>query len=81
MARTQFFSAGNKRTGRMMMSGLLLSNNSPIINVSTSRKLEFNQTMIEYYNTEILTPVYSFLISCLPQAVVKEFNLHNLYKN
>ncbi|HLX53265.1 MAG TPA: Fic family protein [Aquella sp.] len=52
MARTQFFFDGNKRTARMMMSGLLLTNQYPMINVSATRKLEFNQTMIGYYNTK-----------------------------
>jgi Fic family protein len=78
MARIQFFFDGNKRTARMMMSGLLLSNNYPMINVSATRKLEFNQTMIGYYNTRQLDPVYSFLISCLHPSVVDEFGLSNL---
>lgn len=80
MARTQFFFDGNKRTARMMMSGLLLVNYYPMINVSAARKLEFNQTMIGYYNSEQLNPVYSFLVSCLLPEVVDEFGLQDLHK-
>jgi len=79
MARIQFFFDGNKRTARMMMSGLLLANYYPMINVSAARKLEFNQTMIGYYNSEQLNPVYSFLVSCLHQSVVDEFELYDLH--
>lgn len=75
MARIQFFFDGNKRTGRMMMSGLLLSHGYPMINVSAKRKLEFNQVMIDYYNTEQWTPIRSFLLSCLEDWILTEFNL------
>lgn len=34
MARTQFFFDGNKRTARMMMSGILLAHGLPMINVT-----------------------------------------------
>lgn len=78
MARIQFFFDGNKRTARMMMSGLLLSNNYPMINVSAARKLEFNQVMIKYYDSEQLKPVYDFLISCIPEVIINEFQLHEL---
>lgn len=78
MARTQFFFDGNKRTARMMMSGVLLKNGYPIISVSAKQKLQFNQIMIDYYNNELLLPVYQFLISCLEQWVIEEFKLENL---
>ena len=79
MARTQFFFDGNKRTGRMMMSGLLLANYQPMINVPATRKLEFNKVMINYYNTEEFGPAYQFLISCLDEWVVKEYKLEDIY--
>lgn len=78
MSRVQFFFDGNKRTSRMMMSGLLLSNGYPMINVPAVRKVEFNQVMIDYYNTCELKPVYNFLISCLENWVIEEFKLDGL---
>ena len=80
MARTQFFFDGNKRTGRMMMSGILLANGYPMINVPAKRKVEFNQVMIDYYNNEQSDPVYKFLVSCLPEWAIEEFQLENLIR-
>ena len=78
MARIQFFYDGNKRTARMMMSGLLLMHKLPMINVGAKRRLEFNQTMLKYYETENLEIVYKFLISCLPPHIIEEYSLQNL---
>lgn len=75
MARTQFFYDGNKRTARMIMSGVLLSHGLPMINTPATRKLEFNQIMIEYYNTQQIEPLYNFLLSCLKDWELDEFNL------
>lgn len=80
MARIQFFYDGNKRTARMMMSGVLLMHRLPMINVGAKRQLEFNQTMLEYYETENLTSIYKFLISCLTPHVIEEYNLQDLTK-
>jgi len=78
MARNQFFFDGNKRTGRMMMTGVLLSHGLPMINVLAKRKLEFNQTMIGYYNTEQFQPLFNFMISCIPDYVIEEYGLREL---
>ncbi|MBP9742375.1 MAG: Fic family protein [Burkholderiales bacterium] len=78
MARSQFFFDGNKRTARMMMSGVLLSHGYPMINVPAARKLEFNQVMINYYNTQQWQIVYSFLISCIHKSIIEEYNLQIL---
>ncbi|HRG61505.1 MAG TPA: Fic family protein [Burkholderiales bacterium] len=75
MARTQFFFDGNKRTARMMMSGILLSHGLPMINVPAKRKLEFNQMMIDYYNTEQFDPLLNFMLSCIPDYIKEEYNL------
>lgn len=73
MARDQFFYDGNKRTARMMMSGILLNEGYPMINVSAKRKTEFNSVMIDYYNSHNLDPVKHFLKTCLNPVIVQEF--------
>ncbi len=75
MARTQFFFDGNKRTARMMMSGILLAHGLPMINVSAKRKLEFNQVMIDYYNSKQFQPLFDFMVSCIPDHIKEEYNL------
>jgi Fic family protein len=75
MAHTQFFFDGNKRTARMMMSGLLLTHGLPMINVSAKKRLEFNQTMIAYYDNAKLQPVIDFMLSCIPEYVKEEYSL------
>jgi len=47
----QFFYDGNKRTSRLMMNGILLSNGYPILNIKAKDKLEFNTMMINFYNS------------------------------
>ena len=74
MARTQFFYDGNKRTARMMMSGILIDLGYPMINVSAKYKAEFNHEMINYYNTQKLEPLQEFLISCLDPWIIEEFS-------
>lgn len=75
MARIQFFFDGNKRTARMMMSGLLLAHGLPMINVSAKKRLEFNRTMIAYYDNAELPPVIDFMLSCIPEYVKEEYGL------
>lgn len=73
MARTQFFWDVNKRTGRFMMNGLLLQAGYPSINVQASRQLEFNQLMLEYYESGDQMQMTEFLRSCLDPRVIKIF--------
>lgn len=75
MARTQFFFDGNKRTARMMMSGILLSRNLPIINIPAKRKLEFNQVMIKYYDHQDFELLFTFMWSCIPDYIKDEYHL------
>ncbi|MBC7182624.1 MAG: Fic family protein, partial [Marinobacter sp.] len=51
MARCQFFYDVNKRMGRFMMNGHLLSKGYPAINIPASRQLEFNELMLEFYES------------------------------
>ncbi|KJS03386.1 MAG: cell division protein Fic [Desulfobulbaceae bacterium BRH_c16a] len=71
MARSQFFYDVNKRMGRFMMNGLLLSEGYPVINLPAKRQLEFNNLMLEFYQTGQQKPMNSFLRSCLDERTIK----------
>lgn len=62
----QFFSDGNKRSSRLMMAGELLSHGYDTPSIPVAKKLEFNQKMIEFYDTGDATEMMEFLNSCLP---------------
>jgi Fic family protein len=74
MARTQFFYDVNKRTGRFMMSGLLLSHGFPLINLPAIRQLEFNELMLEFYSANDQQPMNTFLRSCLDPRIIAIMN-------
>jgi Fic family protein len=71
MARCQFFYDVNKRMGRFIMNGLLLSCGYPAINLPAKRQLEFNQLMIKFYKTDDQKPMNAFLRSCLDERVIE----------
>lgn len=70
MARCQFFYDVNKRMGRFVMNGLLLNSGYPAINLPAKRKLEFNQLMLDFYETGNQKPMNAFLRSCLNERVI-----------
>jgi Fic family protein len=70
MARTQFFYDVNKRMGRFMMNGLLLSQGYPAINLPAKRQLTFNQLMLAFYESNDVRPMTDFMKSCLDDAVI-----------
>jgi len=74
MARRQFFYDVNKRMGRFMMNGLLLSEGYPAINLHAKRQLEFNNLMLEFYQTGQEKPMSNFLRSCLDERTIKIMN-------
>jgi len=71
MARCQFFYDVNKRMGRFIMNGLLLSFGYPAINLPAKRQLEFNQYMLKYYETGAQEQMNTFLRSCLDERIIK----------
>jgi Fic family protein len=73
IARTKFFYDGNKRTARMMMSGILLDHGYPMINVPAKNKTQFNQLMIEYYETHNISKLSIFLKNCINPHILQEF--------
>lgn len=61
-ALNQFFFDWNKRTWRIMMNWILLKNWLPILNILAKDKLEFNQKMIKFYDTQDANEILEFLI-------------------
>jgi len=64
----QFYYDGNKRTGRYMMNGHLLSHGIDAISVPAARKQEFNTEMIDFYWQKDGTRMFRFLASCWEDA-------------
>ena len=62
LANSQFFFDWNKRTWRLVMNGILLQNWLPFLNILAKNKLEFNEKMIEFFDTQNATNVLKFLI-------------------
>jgi prophage maintenance system killer protein len=71
MARWQFFYDVNKRMGRLMMNGLLLSAGFPAINLPAKRQLEFNNLMLTFYASGEQQPMNTFLRTCLDERVIQ----------
>jgi len=61
-AKNQFFYDGNKRTGRLMMNGVLLSSGYPTLNIKAKDKLEFNSKMIEFYESKECVDMVEYLL-------------------
>ncbi len=71
MARFQFFYDVNKRMGRFMMNGILLTAGYPVINVPAKRQLEFNRLMLDFYDSGNMSPMNRFLRSCLDERIIR----------
>jgi len=71
MARNQFFYDVNKRMGRFIMNGILLNAGYPAINLPASRQLEFNQLMLNFYDSNNKKPMIKFMKSCLDDRLIK----------
>ena len=64
VSANQFFWDGNKRTGRLLMNGVLLSAGMGPINVPAKRQQEFDETMTRFYDTADGNCAVPFLVSC-----------------
>ncbi|HMH92225.1 MAG TPA: hypothetical protein VK586_14215 [Streptosporangiaceae bacterium] len=64
IAYQQFYWNGNKRTGRHMMNGWLMSQGIDAISVPAVRRLEFNEALTVFYLRSDATPLFAFLASC-----------------
>jgi hypothetical protein len=60
----QFFWDGNKRTARLIMNGMLMSSGYDIINIPAKKRLEFNETMIRFYDGRDAAEMVAFLVGC-----------------
>lgn len=70
MARNQFFYDVNKRMGRFVMNGILLSAGYPAINLPAKKKLEFNQLMLPFYETGDETAMNAFMRGCVDEKLI-----------
>ncbi len=61
-AKCQFFYDGNKRTSRLMMNGILISEGYPILNIKAKDKLEFNSMMIDFYDGDDIVRSIEYLM-------------------
>jgi Fic family protein len=64
----QFYYDGNKRTGRYVMNGHLMSHGIDAISVPAARKQEFNTEMIDFYWQKDGTRMFRFLALCWEDA-------------
>lgn len=60
-ALNQFYYDGNKRTGRLMANGLLLSTGQGFLNIKAKHKVEFNTLTVDFYNTKNADNMFKFL--------------------
>ncbi len=62
-----FYFGGNKRTGRFMMNGELMTHGWDAISVPAARAREFNETMVQFYVDRDGSGMMDFLYDCRPQ--------------
>ena len=67
-ALRQFFFDGNKRTSRLMMNGILMSNGIDAISIPAAQAQRFNENMVRFYVTRDASEMMGFLIDCHPEA-------------
>ena len=70
MARNQFFYDVNKRMGRFLMNGILLTAGYPVINLPAKKQLEFNQLMLDYYTSGDVALMTQFMKNCLEEKTI-----------
>lgn len=66
-ALQQFFFDGNKRTSRLMMNGILMSNGIDAISVPAAKAQAFNEKMARFYVSKEATEMMVFLVDCHPE--------------
>ena len=62
-ARAQFFYDGNKRTGQLMMNGVLLSAGYAPTVIFADTQLKYNQKMLSFYQSGNKEEMVAFLES------------------
>jgi Fic family protein len=66
--RSQYYFDGNKRTARLMMSGLLMAHGYEVVSIPFARKYEFNQALDTLFTDDDATPLMAFIADCAPDA-------------
>ncbi len=66
-ALQQFYFDENKRTGRFMMNGELMSHGWDAISVPAGRAKEFNDKMSAFYTSKDGSSMIEFLYDCRPR--------------
>lgn len=61
IARNQIFNDGNKRTGQLMMNGILMANNLHIVTFPDSLLQEYVTKLISFYETGEKKEMLKFL--------------------
>lgn len=61
IARNQVFNEGNKRTGQLLMNGILMSNNLHVVTFPDHLLSEYAKKMISFYETGEKKEMLSFL--------------------
>lgn len=63
-AKNQYFFDGNKRTGQLLMNGILLSNGMNIITIPAKYKQQYDSSMLRYYDVGNDTGIRNLLEDC-----------------
>lgn len=69
--RSQFYFDGNKRTARLVASGLLMQAGFTALNIPHARRLEFNMALDELFSFDDATQLMGFLAECLVEGTVR----------
>ena len=67
----QFFWDGNKRTSRLMANGVLMENGYPVLDIKAGDKLDFNQEMIKFYDSQDYNILLSWLVPYYEKEALK----------
>ncbi|AHF95020.1 hypothetical protein OPIT5_00355 (plasmid) [Opitutaceae bacterium TAV5] len=59
----QFFYDGNKRTGRLLMNGVLLSNGLDGLSIPAKGQRDYNETCLALYDTRNATPLFRHMLA------------------
>jgi prophage maintenance system killer protein len=71
----KFFSAGNKRTSRLMMNGMLMMEGIDAISIPAVRAVHFNSRMTNFCRSRDATEMMAFVLDCHPDiAQIRQLN-------
>ncbi|SUA60416.1 MULTISPECIES: Fic family protein [Oligella] len=78
-ARNQYFEDGNKRTGQLMMNGVLILSGYAPFTISPSRDTEFRQKLLDFYESGNKNEMIDFIYSSInsPRYLVMQQELED----